>query len=268
MNSLKVLINTCSSSEKAIKIGYTLLSLALQRLPANIDFLDINILDEGTYSLNVDQRVNLIINILKTKGHRICVIRNKKENIALARKTLLDTVDWTKHIYVLIIDDDLVLDTDAILNLMKNIPETPWGFIQGTKIEVNPDKQYNNDINILNTAQIEKRSDVLPLLFGDAACLLLSIQGFNAIDWKIATKNAYKNIAGEDVVMSLQVSNVLPCYGATQAVGYHIAASNPRWDWETPTDILSIRALLGVVSADILREVFPHLEELIEKENA
>ncbi len=267
MSSLKVLINTCSSSEKAIKIGYTLLSLALQRLPTNIDFLDINILDEGNYSLNVDQRVNLIINILKTKGHRVCVIRNEKENIALTRKTLLDTVDWTKHKYALIVDDDLVLNTDAVLNLMESIPKTPWGFIQGTKIEVNPDKQYNNDINILNTAQIE-RSNVLPLLFGDAACLLLSVEGFNVIDWGVATKNAYNNIAGEDVVMSLQVSNVLPCYGATQAVGYHIAASTPRWDWETPTDILSIRALLGVVSTDILREVFPHLEELIEKEHA
>ena len=109
---------------------------------------------------------------------------------------------------------------------------------------------------------------MIPLLFGDAACLLLSREGYKSIDWGVVTKSAYKDIAGEDVVMSLQISNILPCYGMTQAVGYHIAASSPRWDWETPTDVLSVRALLGIVSADKLREVFPHLEELIEKESA
>jgi hypothetical protein len=102
------------------------------------------------------------------------------------------------------------------------------------------------------------------LYFGDAAFLLLRREPLQLVRWDVVLRFAQEGLAGEDVAISLMISDQLPCYGATQAIGYHMPLEQPRWRWEPATDALQLELLRGIVSPETLRRAMPHMTSLID----
>lgn len=68
---------------------------------------------------------------------------------------------------ILLLDDDMVLLPGAIAAILAAAEEAgTFGFIQGTKLELDATREYSNDINIMNR-QLE--GTLTRIYFGDAA---------------------------------------------------------------------------------------------------
>ena len=139
-----------------------------------------------------------------------------------------------------------------------------FGFIQGTKIELDASRTYHNDINRL--IEHDPNQSATRIWFGDAAFLLLDRAALGRVDWELMTRFREENLPGEDVAMTLMIADREPCYGVAAAAGYHMSLSAPRWRWEVPSDLLQFEMLKPVVSAETLEKAMPHLAKYIRNQ--
>jgi glycosyltransferase involved in cell wall biosynthesis len=255
---LAVAIPTCCRSNEDIRIGYVLESLALQSLPMHEDGLDIFIWDEGPVSVLSDRWTRLIVDLLGERGHRLTYLRRgPSRGVAAARRALLSEIP-ERHDLILMLDDDLLMMPDAIEALLKAAGQLKmFGFLQGTKIELDTSRSYHNDINRLNRQR--ENHTMEPIYFGDGAFLLVARESLKYVQWDIVTKFTEEGLAGEDVAISLMIADKLPCFGIPEATGYHLSLATPRWRWETSSDVLQLQLLRGVVSDETLKMALPHL---------
>jgi Glycosyl transferase family 2 len=259
---LAIAIPVCCRSLAEIRVGYTLESLALQQTYSSR--FEIYLRDEGAVAAFSDRSVRLIIDLLSERGHLLNYLRRSRSNgIAVARRDLVEQI-LDRHDRILMVDDDMVLLPDAVQQLL-NAAETAgeYGFIQGTKLELDPQREYMNDINTLNQ---RVNGGLRRIYFGDAAFLLVRRDALARVRWDIVSRFQEQNMAGEDVAFSLMIADQLPCYGATEAIGYHMPLDRPRWTWEPSSDALQLELLRGVVSNETLRLALPHMNRYIDGE--
>lgn len=227
------------------------------------DAFEIFIRDEGDVPMSADPWVQLALDLLVRRGHRPTVLRRgPSHGVALARKELLETIP-SVHERILLLDDDLLPMPGAIATLLEAATSVErFGFIQGSKIELDRRRKYENDINQLTA--FEPEAKLKPLWFGDSAFLLVHRDALRHVRWDIVTRFAEENFTGEDVAISLMISDREPCFGIGSAAGYHMSLSTPRWSWEIHSDILQFELLRGVVSSETLERALPHLAKHIE----
>lgn len=258
--TLAVAIPACCSSQSEIRVGYVLESLALQTA-ADVQF-EVFLRDEGAVPIVSDRWTRLMVDMLGALGHSFNYFRrNASRGVAVARRELLEQVP-ERYDRVLLLDDDMVLlprAIGAILEAAEQVQE--YGFIQGTKLELDASREYANDINVMNR---HSGGELKRIYFGDAAFLLVRRDAFSRVRWDIITRFQERNMAGEDVALSLMIADQFPCYGVPQAVGYHMSLERPRWKWEASSDALQLEILRGIVSHQTLKLALPHLAQYID----
>lgn len=261
--TIAVAIPVCCRDASEIRAGYGLQSLALQELPEHVR-LDVYIRDEGAVPLISDRWTRLMLDLLAVRGHTSNYLRRAgSPGVAAARQELLAEIP-ERYDRILLLDDDMVLLPDAVQQTMKVADEAgDFGFVQGSKVELDAQRNYLHDVNRLNHVPVNGNGSI-PLYFGDAAFLLVRREALRLVRWEVLLRYAQEGLAGEDVAMSLMISDQLACYGATQAVGFHLALPQPRWRWEPATDALQIELLRGVVSQETLKRAMPHMAALID----
>lgn len=257
---LAVAMPVCCRSASEIRIGYAFESLGFQHAD-NVQ-LEVYVRDEGPVPITSDRWTRLAIDLLTRRGHHVNYLRRSdSQGVGTARHDLLQQIP-SHFDRILLLDDDMVLSPNAvsdILNTGTSVGE--FGFVQGTKLELDSQRTYWNDINILNR---ENGSAPPRLYFGDAAFLLLRREALVHVHWDVVLRFAQEHLAGEDVALSLMISDQLPCYGAPNAIGYHMSLEQPRWRWEPASDALQVELLRGIVSADTLCRAMPHMARLID----
>lgn len=260
--ALAVAIPTCAAVREDIRLGYVLEALALQPESAHFDSLDIYIWDEGAIPATADRWVQLALDLVVRRGHTPTYLRRApSRGIAEARRNLISAVP-AAHQRMLLIDDDLLAMPGSIDLLLDTAVEVGrFGFIQGTKIELDAGRTYHNDINQLTSH--DPQADARRLWFGDASFLLVHRAGLRRVDWGLVTRFAEEGLPGEDVAMTLMIADHEPCYGVAAAGGYHLSLARPRWRWEVPSDLLQLELLKEVVSADTLARALPHLSKYV-----
>jgi hypothetical protein len=263
--NLAVAIPSCCSCSEDIRIGYVLESLAFQPESAHFDSLDVYILDEGIVPVTSDRWVRLAFDLLIQRGHTPNYIRRgPSRGVAEARRNLISSIPQS-HDRILLIDDDLLVmpgSIDTLLNEAKNVGK--FGFIQGSKIELDATRGYHNDINQLN--EYDTNIGTTRLWFGDAAFLLVNRAALSHVDWKLITRFSEEGLPGEDVALTLMIADREPCFGVAAATGYHMSLCKPRWRWEVPSDILQFELLKSIVSAETLERALPHLAKYVHME--
>jgi hypothetical protein len=256
--SLAIAIPTCSERSEDIRIGYVLEALALQPLSPHYSCLDLYIWDEGVVPMTADRWVRLAMDLLVQRGHTTTYLRRgPSRGIATARRNLISTVP-ALHKRILLIDDDLLVmpgALDRILDTADGVGR--FGFIQGTKIELDASRTYHNDINRLT--QIGAETEPIRLWFGDAAFLLVDRSALDHVNWDVVTRFAEEGLPGEDVALTLMIADHEPCYGVPSAAGYHLSLAIPRWSWEPSSDALQFELLRSVVSRETLKSALPHM---------
>jgi hypothetical protein len=262
-NSLGVAVPTCSGKREDIRIGYVLEALALQPPSAHYDSLDVYIWDEGSVPMTVDRWTQLTLDLLVHRGHRPTYLRRgPSRGVAEARRNLIDAV-LPGHEHILLIDDDLIVRPGALELLLDAAAQVGrFGFIQGTKIELDSSRTYHKDINQLRVPSA--KAEPIRIWFGDAAFLLVNRDALRHVDWKIVARFAEEGLPGEDVAMTLMIADHEPCFGVAAADGYHMSLSNPRWRWEVPSDLLQLQLLRETVSGETLKRALPHLAKYID----
>lgn len=259
--TLPVAIPVCCRSASEIRVGYTLESLALQQ--SDVHF-EIYMRDEGSVPAFSDRWTRLIVDLLTKRGHTVNYLRrNESRGVASARQDLLAQIA-NRHDAILMLDDDMILLPDAVEQILKAAANAgEYGFVQGTKLELDSQRDYAKDINVMNQ---QMNGRLKRIYFGDAAFLLVRCDALARIQWDVVSRFQEQNMAGEDVALSLMISDRLPCFGAAQAVGYHLALEQPRWRWEPSSDALQLELLRGVVSNETLRLALPHMTRYIDGE--
>lgn len=261
--TLAVAIPTCSQCKEDVRIGYVLEALALQRTSAHFDSLDIYIWDEGAVPMTLDRRVLLAMDLIVRRGHTPTYLRRGPSNgVAKARYNLISAIPGT-HDRILLIDDDLLVMPGSLEALLDTAAQLKrFGFLQGTKIELDATRTYHNDINQLT--EHDENQGLVRLWFGDASFLLVDRSALKHVDWNVVTRFAEEGLPGEDVAMTLMIADHEPCFGVSAAVGYHMSLAKPRWRWEVPSDLLQLELLRDVVSATTLERALPHLTRYIQ----
>lgn len=259
---LAVAIPTCSTRREDIRIGYVLEALALSGPSPYFAAMDIYIWDEGATSMTADRWVQLALDLLVRRGHApFHMRRGPSRGVAEARRQLLEAVPPT-YDKVLFLDDDLVPIPGAIDTLLASAMAVgQFGFVQGSKVELDANRTYHNDINLLTAAD---EAPVRRQWFGDGAFLLLNRAALRHVRWDIVSRYAEQDLPGEDVAMTLMIADHEPCYGVPAAIGYHMSLSQPRWLWEVPSDVLQLELLRNVVSNDTLCRAIPHLAHYLQ----
>ncbi|MCL2646070.1 MAG: glycosyltransferase [Phycisphaerales bacterium] len=263
--ALAVAIPTCCGRSEDIRIGYVLESLALQPPSDYFDSLDIYIWDEGVTPVTSDRWVRLVMDLLVHRGHSPHYIRRgPSRGVAEARRNLIATIP-SSHDKILLVDDDLLVMPGAIDSLLAEAAKAErFGFIQGTKIELDASRTYHNDINQLTEHAPDQGAT--RIWFGDAAFLLVNRDALRHVKWELMTRFREEGLPGEDVAMTLMIADREPCYGVAAAAGYHMPLSSPRWRWEVPSDLLQFEMLKSVVSAETLERAMPHLAKYIRNQ--
>jgi len=202
------------------------------------------------------------LELLVRRGHKpIYMRRGPSRGVAVARRSLIDAIP-AAHDRILFIDDDLIPAPDSLNALLAEASRlNTYGFLQGSKVELDASRTYYNDINSLT----EESTDAIlkPLYFGDAAFLLIKRDALRHVKWDIVTRFSEEGLPGEDVAMTLMIADREPCFGVPAAVGYHMSLAKPRWRWEVPSDILQFELLKEVVSAQTLERALPHLAKYV-----
>ena len=214
--------------------------------------------------MTADRWVRLSLDLCVRMGHTPTYLRRgPSRGVAEARRSLISAVP-SKHNRVLLIDDDLLVMPGSLETLLNAAAQLGrFGFLQGTKIELDANRTYHNDINQLT--EHGENTDLLRLWFGDAAFLLIDRPALNHVDWDVVTRFTEEGLPGEDVAMTLMIADHEPCFGVAAAVGYHMPLARPRWRWEVPSDLLQLELLRDVVSATTLAAALPHLTRYIQK---
>ena len=262
---LAVAIPTCSQHGEDIRVGYVLQALAMQGSTCLCDGYDIFIWDEGSAPITGDRWVRLILDLLLSKGHSSFYLRRgPSRGVAEARRQLLASVPLG-YDRILMLDDDLIPMPGAIEAILDaaNAVER-FGFIQGSKIELDPNRVYANDINQLTTAS--GSHGLQPLWFGDAAFLLVDRRALEHVRWDRVARFTEEHLPGEDVAMTLMIADREPCFGLAAAEGYHMSLHKPRWRWDVPSDLLQMEILRDIISPETLRRAMPHLAKYVDKE--
>lgn len=217
--------------------------------------------DEGLRDIFADHSLRLVLNLLEHKNIPVHYIRTQeRRGVAFARRELFGSIK--EEPYLLWLDDDMVIEPTSVQCLMAEIEANDKvGFVQGVKKELDPFRKYINDINSLNGESA--LPDRIRIYFGDAAFLLMRTEALMSINWDIITKYQVDGLGGEDVAMSLMISQNWEGWGITTARGWHVSPSVERWGWELHSDVLQVELLRGQVSPEILRKVFPHLSNFI-----
>jgi len=255
---LAIAVPTCSQRVEDIRIGYVLEALALQPASSYYDKFEIYIWDEGPVPMTASSWVPLALDLLVLRGHSPTYLRRgPSRGVAHARRELLAAIP-DRHQHILMLDDDLLVMPDAISQLCEAAASVgSFGFIQGAKIELDKRRTYQNDINQLTA--FDATSQLQRIWFGDAAFLLVSRAALRHVQWDLVTRFAQDGLAGEDVAISLMISDHEPCYGLSSAAGYHMSLGSPRWSWEIHSDVLQFELLRDVVSPETLARALPHL---------
>ncbi|MBT9166881.1 MAG: hypothetical protein DDT19_00205 [Syntrophomonadaceae bacterium] len=256
---LAALIPTCRDILEEMHLDATLTALAMQSvLPCRI-----YVRDEGKIEMFRHHGTRMLWNLIAVKGVEMVYLRaTTRKGVALARKELVEAL--REEGLVLFLDDDIVMQPDATANLMSVLDhDSSLGFVQGEKVELDPNRTYWNDINQLR-GQDDKPKEPFQIYFGDAALLLLRREAMLTIQWDIVTKFSVEGLAGEDVAMTLMIADKYPCLGVPASRGWHISPSRERWCWEPSSDLLWIEQLKGVVSEKTLRRALPHLREFVK----
>ena len=259
--TLAVAIPTCSSREEDIRIGYVLQALAMQPPSPYYDALDVYIWDEGEVPMNVSSWVMLALDLLMQRGHSTTYLRRPRSRARHARRGLISAIP-EKHDRILLVDDDLLVMPGAISELLKAADTVGrFGFIQGTKIELDKRRKYQNDINQLTA--FDANAEMQRLWFGDSAFLLVNRSALRHVRWDVVTRFAEEGLTGEDVAISIMIADNEPCFGVSSAAGYHMSLGVPRWKWEIHSDALQLELLRKVVSAETLQRAIPHLAKYL-----
>jgi hypothetical protein len=269
MERLPILISSSSGREGDVRVGYALLSLIMQGPSVYCDGYDVYIRDSGDIPLTANRWVMLIADLLVRRGHTFHYERcYPSKGVGYDKSQLMQSIDMGGYLYVLCMDDDFLPmpgSIDELLSLAHALwdDDKHWGFISGTKIELDNNKYYKNDLNSAMNHE-GNEGEVKRIYFGDGAFILISREGMACIDWDIMERYSMPGLGGEDTRYGACITDKLPCYGATGAVGYHLALASARWDWETPTDTLMVELLKDKVSSDTIKKTFPYLIEHIK----
>jgi hypothetical protein len=260
--TLAVAIPTCSGRAEDIRIGYVLEALALQTPSPYFDSLEVYIWDEGAVPMTANSWVQLAHDLLMQRGHLTTYLRRPaSRGVAHARRGLLTEIP-ERHQQILMVDDDLLVMPGAITELLKAATAVErFGFIQGTKIELDKRRKYINDINQLTA--YDANAKMQRLWFGDSAFLLVNRSALRHVRWDIVTRFAEEGLTGEDVAISIMIADREPCFGVPSAAGYHMSLGAPRWSWEMHSDALQLELLREVVSAETLQRAIPHLAKYL-----
>lgn len=252
-----ILIPTCSDQPGDLRIGYTLNSLAMQ------DFapLSIYVRDEGQFGIFNDRNIRMIWDYLSSLGFELHYHRTDiRRGVGFARYQLVQFAAQSP--YVMFIDDDMLLRPETISRLIAAATKYPdAGFFQGTKIQIDPSYRYLNDINQLNGQHSVE--ELIPIVFGDAACLLLQQAALSLVDWELVTRYPVPGLPGEDVLITLMIADKMPAWGVPDAVAYHLSPIQKRWRWEVSSDLLQLELLQNRVSTETLAKALPHLQKYI-----
>ena len=254
---LAVAIPTCTGERSDIRIGYVLQALAMQGPSPHWNRFDIYIWDEGEAPITSDRWVQLLFDLLLRQGHQTFYLRRgPSRGVAEARRQLLASVP-VEHERIVMLDDDLVPMPGAIEALLAGAERAGrFGFIQGSKIELDANRRYPNDINQLTRSTGE--TELRPLWFGDAAFLLLDRRALQHVRWDRVARFTEEHLPGEDVAITLMIADREPCFGLAAAEGFHMSLRAPRWRWDVPSDLLQMELLRDIVSPETLRRAMPH----------
>jgi GT2 family glycosyltransferase len=257
MAQIAVLIPTRSDRAEDIRLDHVLHSL----LFSTFSDLRVVVRDEGAAGAFDSRTVRQLADLLARRG--VCVEYHRAAatgGVAVARQELVAALRGEP--YACFVDDDMCLAPDAISRLHAALDAHPdRGFVQGQKIEADPSRTYQNDINTLSGS--EPGREEFRVWFGDAALLLVRTSALAAVRWDVVTRYRMEGLPGEDVALSLLIADRHPCYAVPAAVAYHLSPQRSRWTWETPSDLLQLELLRPHVSADTLRRALPHLAEQI-----
>lgn len=254
---LSILIPTCRDNSDTSCLDSVLGGIANQTYLPETVYLR----DEGYFESFKKSSTRMIWNLLSSLNIKTIYIRvGQRNGIANARKDLAKLIK--DEDYVLWLDDDLIMHYNSIEILIQSIEENKQiGFVQGQKIELNPLRGYQNDINQLNGRDIDSLpKQPFQIFFGDAALLLMRTSAMRLINWEVVTKYNIEGLAGEDVAMSLMIADKTPCFAVPQSIGWHISPEKERWKWESSSDVLQIELLKGIVSDKTLQLALPHLK--------
>src|SRR5438477_5562162 len=162
---LAIAIPVYCRSASEIRVGYALESLALQQT-SELQ-LDIYLRDEGAVPAFSDRWTRLIIDLLSERGHSLTYLRRSQSNgVATARLELVEQIP-DRYDRILMVDDDMVLLPDALQQILRASELAgEYGFIQGTKLELDPQHEYISDINVMNQ---QADGGLKRIYFGDAA---------------------------------------------------------------------------------------------------
>lgn len=257
---LAVLIPTCRDTLQEMHLDATLTALAMQSiLPHRV-----YIRDEGKIEMFRHSGTRMLWNLLASKGIKTIYLRaTKRKGIALARKELFDALQ--DETLILSLDDDIVMEQDAIANLIAVLEsDSSLGFVQGEKINLDPSRGHLNNVNKV-CGQTGQPKEPFPIYFGTTAFLLFRSEVIQTIQWDIVMKFCTENLGGEDIAISLMISDKFKCLGVPTARCWHISTSDSkRWSWDLSLDLLWLELLRGAISDECLRNALPHLKEFLE----
>lgn len=256
---LAVLIPTCRDTLEEEHLDITLAGLAMQSvLPYRV-----YVRDEGKIEIFRHTGIRMIWNLLAQRGIETFYLRaTERKGIALARKKLIEAL--REESLVLFLDDDIVMEPDAIANLLLVMDSDPsLGFVQGEKINLDLVRVHLNNINRVD-GQANHPKEPFPIYFGATGFLLLRREALDVIRWDIVTRFCMEYLAGEDIAISLMIADKFRCLGVPASKCWHVSpADSKRWRWDLSLDLLWFEALRGVVSQKTLKSALPHLYEFL-----
>jgi glycosyltransferase involved in cell wall biosynthesis len=246
-------VPTRNDDEAAIRIAHLFHSLLFQTHSA----FRVIVRDEGKVGIFSCREVRQFVDLLAGAGIELIYRRiSPPAGIAVGRRELVHLASPDQ--YVCFVDDDMCLHPRALEALVQVAQLHPdCGFVQGQKIEADPNRAYWNDINRLNGRPTSP--EPFPIYFGDTALLLLRASALESVNWDIITRYQVEGLTGEDIALSIMIADKFSCFGQPSAMGYHLSPPKSRWIWEAPSDLLQLELLKGQVRCSTLRQALPHL---------
>lgn len=259
MSRIAVCIPTRNDNNEPGTLAFPLVTLAVQ----SYRDLEVYVRDEGKRDAYADRSLRGAVSLLAQRGIGLNYTRTAdRRGAGHARHSLFKSIKNEE--LVLWLDDDMILEPEAVARLLEVLdPRAEVGFAQGTKVELDPFRCHQNDINRLNSAG--GPCEPFRIWFGDTALLLVRTEALRQIDWDVVTRYQLDGLCGEDVSMSLMVAQRYEGWGVPEARGWHLSPTASRWTWEASSDALQTELLRGKVAPDILRKAMPHMAPFISE---